>query len=1182
MFGGLTLHLGWMGDSSAGAHAGALHDIPATVQAYGVLDYLSPLTFGLIGSSIPGWQDEHLRGQHTVRMSPISTARLNPDAQAFCLSPPDNYVLIPVLLNNTNTAALRYSLTPLGRTTSANPTYHDLSARDIRAIESAREETLQLTRVTKNTKNDDDYDEYDEEEEQDDDSSSSGLQKTQSLIHIKLDKPGTLRIEKLLDTSGILAKVFTSEVTVAPCPRAEFKTLPKDGDVQCAAPDLEMQMEIDIYGVPPLSMRYSKIVNGRRELFTVEGVEGADSGELPSSQQAATSSLAVTERKFVQRVAAPQTIPVPLAAALDTTGTHTYVLEEVTDAVGNYARLGQDSPLKTTSSVTVLRRPAMSFKRCGPGKPTPVLIGAETSLPVVASVADAMDAPYEVTVKYNPPTDAPRRSSPFTTKYSTNDSRQDVSVLAKYPGEYTIVGVHGKYCEGDVLAPDVCTVSELPKPSVDVEWEKIHECSGDTGVRAGLLLHGTPPFQVTYQAQKGRGTPRTHTMTFQSSRDEIIIRPPEEGDYTFSITHISDAYYKKEEVKAKSMKQTIHPVASAEFAGSGRRKQRLSICEDRTIDVDVHLRGSAPWNIELQIISPRGSMIRTYNGIDVSPKRLQIPIPDEVDKAGGHLEIDLVSVQDKSGCKRSLSTQGISVDVRRVKPTVKFYGSPSQREITVLERQKTHLPLRLTGDGPWTVKYRRTESPNFVLTARLNSPNDELEVIEKGTYELMGVNDVMCPGSVVADSSTFKVNWIPRPSAKLAENTPATYEPFNSSHILQPVCAGDDDFIDLDLSGRPPFQIMYNIAKANSYYGRSDIIDQPTYNSIQTRTRFQLRTDQPGRMLYEVKQIGDVHYPLEKHRNATIPQRERLLIEQDVLARPSARFKSQEARMSYCVNDALTAQNFASDDGLVLLEGTPPFTLTLDVGKLGTSDRETVVVTVNEYAWKLSLPDYHFKSVGTHRVSIQSIADASGCAHVPLDPFQTSLNIDVAETAAIVPFDKREDLCVGDITQFQLEGIPPWNIEYRINGRTHTEVAKTSPFALLQQAAGEFAVTSIAHQQQKCKAAVTDLRYRVHALPSAEVGHGGMYYDDIREGEQAEIVFTFIGEPPFTFTYQRAELGRGGKPGRVLETHTAAKIMNYEFRTTSNQEGVWTVTSITDKYCRYPPAQPDVLDKRRG
>ena len=147
---------------------------------------------------------------------------------------------------------------------------------------------------------------------------------------------------------------------------------------------------------------------------------------------------------------------------------------------------------------------------------------------------------------------------------------------------------------------------------------------------------------------------------------------------------------------------------------------------------------------------------------------------------------------------------------------------------------------------------------------------------------------------------------------------------------------------------------------------------------------------------------------------------------------------------------------------------------------------------------------------------------------------------------------------------------------YRINGRTHTEVAKTSPFALLQQAAGEFAVTSIAHQQQKCKAAVTDLRYRVHALPSAEVGHGGMYYDDIREGEQAEIVFTFIGEPPFTFTYQRAELTtQRGKTPKILETHTVSGVMTNEYSIYSALEGTWTVTFISDKWCRYPPAQID-------
>ncbi|KAG5719488.1 hypothetical protein E4T56_gene35, partial [Termitomyces sp. T112] len=69
-----------------------------------------------------------------------------------------------------------------------------------------------------------------------------------------------------------------------------------------------------------------------------------------------------------------------------------------------------------------------------------------------------------------------------------------------------------------------------------------------------------------------------------------------------------------------------------------------------------------------------------------------------------------------------------------------------------------------------------------------------------------------------------------------------------------------------------------------------------------------------------------------------------------------------------------------------------------------------------------------------------------------------------------------------------------------------------------------------------------------------------------------------IGEPPFTFTYQRSELvsKKGGKPGKVLETHTVSRVMTNEYSVFSALEGTWTVTSISDRYCRYPPAQPDV------
>lgn len=58
-------------------------------------------------------------------------------------------------------------------------------------------------------------------------------------------------------------------------------------------------------------------------------------------------------------------------------------------------------------------------------------------------------------------------------------------------------------------------------------------------------------------------------------------------------------------------------------------------------------------------------------------------------------------------------------------------------------------------------------------------------------------------------------------------------------------------------------------------------------------------------------------------------------------------------------------------------------------------------------------------------------------------------------------------------------------------------------------------------------------------------------------GDQAEIVFTLIGEPPFTFTYQRAEASprKGAKPGRVLETHTVSRVMTHEYSIFSALEG---------------------------
>jgi len=213
---------------------------------------------------------------------------------------------------------------------------------------------------------------------------------------------------------------------------------------------------------------------------------------------------------------------------------------------------------------------------------------------------------------------------------------------------------------------------------------------------------------------------------------------------------------------------------------------------------------------------------------------------------------------------------------------------------------------------------------------------------------------------------------------------------------------------------------MYNIAQDNEN-GGTKIMEQPTFNSIQPRTRFQLHTSRPGRMYYEVKQIGDASYPLTKHKETVIPRSERLLFEQQVAIRPSAYFKSR-GRLQYCLNDPLVALDSASQDGLVGFEGSPPFSLVLSVKNIATSqvDKRTIQVPMND--WKLNLPSYIFNTIGPHLISIETVADSSGCEPTASDPHHRSIWVDVAETAAIIPIERRDHICVGDIAQFQLEG----------------------------------------------------------------------------------------------------------------------------------------------------------------
>lgn len=167
----------------------------------------------------------------------------------------------------------------MSRLGSDKTEYLELGSRELRSIEHQREEALQLSkRSAEEEKNDADWDAEDENEptaQQSLQASQSELSSTQSMTYIKVTKPGSVRLERVIDSmTGNMARVFQREVIVVPCPHAEF--LPdgvvKGDPLRCQG--AQEELFVKVRGVPPLSLRWHREVSGRREDFLIDRIEG--------------------------------------------------------------------------------------------------------------------------------------------------------------------------------------------------------------------------------------------------------------------------------------------------------------------------------------------------------------------------------------------------------------------------------------------------------------------------------------------------------------------------------------------------------------------------------------------------------------------------------------------------------------------------------------------------------------------------------------------------------------------------------------------------------------------------------------------------------------------------------------------------------------------------------------------
>ncbi|TFK40586.1 hypothetical protein BDQ12DRAFT_459576 [Crucibulum laeve] len=1127
--------------------------------------------FGFLFSILPfsrsagRHKDFHLLGEHSIRMSPINTAQLNPDGLGQCIPGSSQSAFIPLLLKGGKVAGVRYSFTSLEvGENSREIQFVELGKKDFKASERLRNSQIRQSSLARGGDFQEEFSKY----------SRAGSWEHETVVFIRISKPGTLRLERVLDDGKIDFRIlYPSEMTIAQCPRMEFTHEPSYQleNIRCLGHNPDVQFVVELFGLGPLIFKWSRTVDGVKDDFRVEVIDhdnvnhsGGESRQRPigSNQFSSTSGAQAIRSDH------PQKFRVPLKISLDRPGEHIYTLEEVTDGIGNTVHIERDrfsphdtaSITKSTRLFTVLRRPTAAFKDCGVSS---MLIGSGTTLVVSTNASYAFDSPLDVLVRYKPAETAVyvptrrSRASPWEKSFMPRGNSRELNVEAIAPGEYTIIGVQGKKCKGDVVSPKTCKVVEKATPTVKVQWRRMEDCTGETGITASLTFNGTAPFQIHYRIQADNEPAHELTKSFTSTSGELAIQPRHGGRYTFSIFRLGDADYRNLDLRGLTFEQTIPQSATVEFVsspsmvGNNLHRRVITTCNTTTVPVVVQFKGFAPWDLAIRLRFNGQSKLVHFHEIQESLKTLDVPIPPSLQSEGGSFDADIVSLQDFRKCNKDISVPGISVSVHTDKPTASFIGP--DRFINILEGVSAKLPLQLTGHGPWRIRYRRAEARQLVLTTTVTDAAKYIHASENGLYELVDVSDSRCIGVVTGNQSTFKVDWIPKPVATLSAQTSSSYDAYNRSHILQPLCQAAEAYAYINLIGRAPFQVVLNIVVKTVSDGGS-LSYHPTFNVAQSPLQVQLQTSQASRVFYFVEQIGDVNYPLTKQGGSVIPADAQLVMEHQVFVRPSSRFQTVD-RLAYHLMDAFVPLDASSTGGVLILEGVPPFNVQISIKSLTTREIETMMVTILSHLWKISLPSYGFKAVGSHLVTIESVSDASGFTQTGFDPSFRSIYVDVSAIASITPHDHREHICVGDISQFHLDGTSPWTIGYRINGKSFAKETKASPFAISQTTPGEFVITSITHEGVN-RPIVPNMRYMVHSLPSASVARGERVYQDITEGDQAEIIFTFRGEPPFTFTYQRSELGsKDGRPGKLLETKTISNIGSNIHTITASMEG---------------------------
>ncbi|KAI8973029.1 hypothetical protein BDB01DRAFT_749580 [Pilobolus umbonatus] len=938
--------------------------------------------------------------------------------------------------------------------------------------------------------------------------------------YVKVKKTGMYKLENIVADS-MDVRLYKRQVYVFTCPSAKFTSFPSEH--RCLGD--KASFEIEVIGVPPLRIEYQVGNEYAEKPFQLDRIQ--PEGEFSSPlQRAADGTLDHTIQTDEFSWASVHYLPMKLNVPIPEASEYHITLTKVIDGAGNSLDLSDVS----SRSFHVHQRPQVNFG-CSGVNPVYLLHG-QSSVQLPLQLQGSY--PIEVTYQYM--------------DHSTTQllKEKDTSLAVTKPGEYSLSSVSDRYCPGDILLPSHCQVVQPKTPALELTSTPIpSECGNDSeiGMTFYIEFTGTPPYSLDYTISRDGRIVDRKTENINRSRHTFTYIPRSSGKYRYDFVSMSDNHYKQRPVHIPPIHQVVHPQPDAQFS---LQSHSIDTClGDEDLNVDVELRGTGPFELVW-------SLGKEEHVDNVNGNHYTIPLPP-FDTAGEHV-VSLVSIKDGNGCFKKLSSRDYHVNVRSDRPTASFHVPENTEALAeVVEHQVVELPIRLTGEAPWTLTYRHVES-GALHRGIFRDPNASIKVSDIGTYRLESVSDATCKGDILP--SDYLVRWLDKPVLSVPEDQVTVI----SRHHYQraPVCQNKQDSFDVQFSGHGPFSCSYrhNLVTPSKMRDHVQLIKKNTISTAMNRVNVPLYTQKGGLYRYVFDELADQKYAFTRIQPP-------IQVDQVVYPTPSAKFH-HERPLTLCVGETLKS----TESVYVDFTGTAPFTLKLGIHHASEVNGVVVVVeNIMTPRYKLQL-DHEFDKPGRYQLSLLHVSDSHEC-EASIEG--ASLLLEALDIPSITPTESCSDLCVGDKLDFSLYGMGPFTVSYQFNDKTEALKSSTSKLHMIADKPGNITILSVGDQRNKCKWYPKDMTRHIHDLPASRISGGKEIIENIHQGDMVQAEVDLIGTPPFDFEWRRSELvwdtqhNRHYK-GSVLESHAVYNVQEHKYYINTSVEGIIEVKACL--YCR--------------